>query len=151
MSNVESKIKTAERPSKKKHLSEEGTFYLKEVEVKNFLQILSRASHSEEELEELEISEGSGIDIEDGTLDIIILAASKLHELLKGDIDVLKLPQILKKSLKILKAFIKFIKSKKILETFNNAPNEKATSGKETTESSEVSSTSSKKRLMKSC
>ena len=91
MSNVESKIKTAERPSKRKHLSEEDTFYLKEVEVENFLQILSRVSHSEEELEELETSEGSGIDREDGTLDIIILAASKLHELLKGDIDALKL------------------------------------------------------------
>ena len=49
MSNVESKIKTAERPSKRKHLSEEDTFYLKEVEVENFLQILSRVSHSEEE------------------------------------------------------------------------------------------------------
>ena len=136
MSNVESKIKTAERPSKTKHLSEEDTFYLKEVEVENFLQILSRVSHSEEELEELETSEGSGIDRKDGTLDIIILAASKLH--------ALKLPQILKKSLKLLKAFIKFIKSKKILETFNNTPNEKTTIGEETTESSEVSSTSSK-------
>ena len=144
MSSVESKIKTAERPSKRKHLSEEDTFYLKEVEVENFLQILSRVSHSEEELEELETSEGSGIDRKDGTLDIIILAASKLHELLKGDIDALKLPQILKKSLKLLKAFIKFIKSKKILETFNNTPNEKTTIGEETTESSEVSSTSSK-------
>ena len=112
--------------------------------MENFLQILSRVSHSEEELEELETSERSGIDIEDGTLDLIILAASKLHELLKGDIDALKLPQILKKSPKLLKAFIKFIKSKKMLETFNNAPNEKATSGEETTESSEVSSASSK-------
>ena len=144
MSNVESKIKTAERPSKRKHLSEEDTFYLKEVEVENFLQILSRVSHSEEELEKLETSEGSGIDRENGTLDIIILAASKLHELLKGDIDALKLPQILKKSLTLLKAFIKFIKSKKILETFNNAPDKEVASGKETTEGNEVSSTSSK-------
>ena len=50
MSNVESKIKTADRPSKRKHLSEEDMYYLKEVEVENFLQILSRVSHSEEEL-----------------------------------------------------------------------------------------------------
>ena len=144
MSNVESKIKTEERASKRKHLSEEDTFYLKEVVVENFLQILSRVSHSEEELEELETLEGSGIDREDDTLDIIILAASKLHELLKGDIDALKLPQILKKSLKLLKAFIKFIKSKKIVETFNNPLDKEVTSGKETTEGNEVSNSSSK-------
>ena len=144
MSNVESKIKTAERPYKKKHLSKEDKFYLKEVEVENFLQILSGVSHSEEELEELETLEGSGIDREDGTLDIIILAASKLHELLKGDIDALKLRQIQKKSLKLLKTFIKFIKSKKILETFNNAPDKEVASGKETTKGNDVSSTSSK-------
>ena len=144
MSNVESKIKTEERASKRKHLSEEDTFYLKEVVVENFLQILSRVSHSEEELEELETLEGSGIDREGDTLDIIILAASKLHELLKGDIDALKLPQILKKSLKLLKAFIKFIKSKKIVETFNNPLDKEVTSGKETTEGNEVSNSSSK-------
>ena len=144
MSNVESKIKTEERASKRKYLSEEDTFYLKEVVVENFLQILSRVSHSEEELEELETLEGSGIDREDDTLDIIILAASKLHELLKGDIDALKLPQILKKSLKLLKAFIKFIKIKKIVETFNNPLDKEVTSGKETTEGNEVSNSSSK-------
>ena len=143
MSNVESKIKTEERASKRNHLSED-TFYLKEVEAENFLQILSRVSHSEEELEELDTLEGSGIDREDGTLDIIILAASKLHELLNGDIDTLKLPQILKKSLKLLKTFIKFIKSKKILETFNSGPDKEVTSRKETAEGNEVSSTSSK-------
>ena len=78
MSNVVSKIKTSSKRPKRKAISEEDSFHLTETEVENFLKILAKLTHSPEEIKDLE-----GEDREDGTLDIIILAASKLNELLK--------------------------------------------------------------------
>ena len=109
MSNVQSKIKSICEKLKRKTVSEEDILYLKEQEVENFLKIFIRLGNSDEEIEKEDV----GKDSEDGTIDIIITATSKLNELLKGDIDSLRLPKLLKRSLKILRSFLNFIKTKK--------------------------------------
>ena len=132
MSNVQSKIKSICEKLKRKTVSEEDILYLKEKEVENFLKIFIRLGNSDEEIEKEDV----GQDSEDGTLDIIITATSKLNELPKGDIDSLRLPKLLKRSLKILRSFLNFIKTKKILELLNNAKTEKSNAeGQNTTES----------------
>ena len=131
MSNVQSKIKSICEKLKRKTVSED-ILYLKEQEVENFLKIFIRLGNSDEEIEKEDV----GQDSEDGTLDIIITATSKLNELLKGDIDSLRLPKLLKRSLKILRSFLNFIKTKKIPELLNNAKTEKSNAeGQKTTES----------------
>ena len=139
MRNVVSKIKTSIKRPKRKAISEEDSFHLTETEVKNFLKILAKLTHSPEEIEDLE-----GEDREDGTLDIVILAASKLNELLKGGIDSLALPKLFKKALRVLRSFLKFVKTKKIPESFKNASIQSNPKRKGTTESNEGGNSGSK-------
>ena len=65
-------------------------------------------------------------------LDAIILAISKLRELLKTDIDSLNLPHALKVSIKLLKTFIDFLNQSKILKTLKDASGKKLSSKKRT-------------------
>ena len=65
-------------------------------------------------------------------LDAIILAVSKLRELLKTDIDSLNLPHALKVSIKLLKTFIDFLNQSKILKTLKDASGKKLSSKKRT-------------------
>ena len=67
-------------------------------------------------------------------LDAIILVAGKLRELLRNDIDSLKIPSALKTSLKIFKNFLNFISQSKILYALKNATSKKHTSKKRKTD-----------------
>ena len=67
-------------------------------------------------------------------LDAIILVVGKLRELLRNDIDSLKIPSALKTSLKILKNFLNFISQSKILYALKNATSKKHTSKKRKTD-----------------
>ena len=117
MSNVQSKI-AKDRKRKTESEEEISDINVKEVEI--FLKILIEQVNKDPE--EIEKEAYSARDSEDGAaLNVILLAVSKLSELLRCDIDSLKLPKFLKSSLKILCAFLDFIKAKKTLETLRDA------------------------------
>ena len=117
MSNVQSKI-AKDRKRKTESEEEISDINVKEVEI--FLKILIEQVNKDPE--EIEKEAYSARDSEDGAaLNVILLAVSKLSELLRCDIDSLKLPKFLKSSLKILCAFLDFIKAKKTLETLREA------------------------------
>ena len=63
-------------------------------------------------------------------MDAIILAVSKLRELLKTDIDSVNLPHALKVSIKLLKTFIDFLNQSKLLKTLKDASSKKRSSKK---------------------
>ena len=67
-------------------------------------------------------------------LDTIILVVGKLRELLRNDIDSLKIPSALKTSLKIFKKFLNFISQSKILYALKNTTSKKHTSKKRKTD-----------------
>ena len=67
-------------------------------------------------------------------LDAIILVVAKLRDLLKTDIDSLKILSALKTSLKILKNFLNFISQSKILYALKNATSKKHASKKRKTD-----------------
>ena len=117
MSNVQSKI-AGKR--KRKTETEENISHIQQKEVEIFLKIFIELVNKEPE--EIEKEANTARDSEDGAaLDVILLAISKLSELLRCDIDSLKLPNFLKSSLKILRAFLDFFKAKKKLESLRDA------------------------------
>ena len=97
MSNIQSKI--AEK-RKRKTETEEDISHIQQKEVEIFLKIFIELVKKEPE--EIEKKANTARDSEDrAALDVILLAVSKLSELLRCDIDSLKLPKFLKSSLKI--------------------------------------------------
>ena len=107
MANAESKL-----DKKRKAEIEIGNQHFEEKEVEIFLKIFVELATKE--LEEIDKLVESSNDKTDGVaLDAIILAVSKLRELLKTDIDSLNLPNALKVSIKLLKTFIDFLKTLK--------------------------------------
>ena len=105
--------------------------HFEEKEVKIFLKIFVELAIKEsEEIDKL--IETSYDKTEGMALDAIILAVSKLRELLKTDIDSLNLPHALKVSIKLLKTFIDFLNQSKILKTLKDASGKKLSSKKRT-------------------
>ena len=124
MANAKSK------PAKKRKAEIEiGNQHFEEKEVEIFLKIFVELAIKEpEEIDKLiESSYGKT----DGVaLDAIILAVSKLRELLKTDIDSLNLPHALKVSIKLLKTFIDFLNQSKLLKILKDASSKKRSSKK---------------------
>ena len=119
MSNKQSKIRAICEKGKEKALTEEYICNLNDQKVENFFKIFSTLLNKRPE--ELNESAKTAQDSEDGAIDTIIFAASRLSKLLKCDIDSLKLPKLFKKSLKILRAFVDFIRVKKTIEALQDA------------------------------
>ena len=104
-----------------------------EGEVEIFLKILIELVIKESDEINFLIEKQS--DNTDGpVLDTIILVVGKLRELLRNDIDSLKIPSVLKTSLKIFKNFLNFISQSKILHALKNATSKKHTSKKRKTD-----------------
>ena len=102
MANTQSKL-----AKKRKNEIEIGNHNFEEKEVEIFLKIfVELVIKDPEEIEKLVENENDKTD--GAALDAIILAVSKLRELLKADIDSLNLPHALKVSIKLLKTFIDF-------------------------------------------
>ena len=124
MANAESKL-----AKKRKAEIEIGNQHFEEKEVKIFLKIFVELAIKEpEEIEKL--VENSSDKTDGAALDAIILAVSKLRELLKADIDSLNLPHALKVSIKLLKTFIDFLNQSKLLKTLKDASSKKRSSKK---------------------
>ena len=116
MANVESKLSR-----KRKAENQVDIQHFEEKEVEIFLKIFVELAVKEpEEIDK--ILENSNDKTDGAVLDSIILAVSKLRELLKTDIDSLNLPHALKVSIKLLKTFIDFLNQSKILKTLKDAP-----------------------------
>ena len=125
MANVESKLSR-----KRKAENQVDIQHFEEKEVEIFLKIFVELAIKEPE-EINKILESSNDKTEGVVLDSIILAVSKLRELLKTDIDSLNLPHALKVSIKLLKTFIDFLNQSKILKTLKeNASSKKRSSKK---------------------
>ena len=119
MANAESKL-----AKKRKAETEIGNQHFEEKEVEIFLKIFFELAIKESE--EIDKLVESSNDKTDGVaLDAIILAVSKLRELLKTDIDSLNLPNALKVSIKLLKTFIDFLNQSKLLKTLKDASSKK--------------------------
>ena len=125
MANVENKLS---RKRKAENQTDIQHFEEKEVEI--FLKIFVELAIKEPE--EIDKIIETSCDKTDGVvLDSIILAVSKLRELLKTDIDSLNLPHALKVSIKLLKTFLEFLNhSKIILKTLKDASCKKRSSKK---------------------
>ena len=124
MANAESKL-----AKKRKAEIEIGNQHFEEKEVEIFLKIFVELAIKEpEEIEKL--VENSNDKTDGAALDAIILAVSKLRELLKADIDYLNLPHALKVSIKLLKTFIDFLNQSKFLKTLKDAPSKKRSTKK---------------------
>ena len=124
MANVESKLSR-----KRKAENQVDIQHFKEREVEIFLKIFVELAIKEpEEIDK--ILENSNDKTDGVVLDSIILAVSKLRELLKTDIDSLNLPHALKVSIKLLKTFIDFLNQSKILKTLKDASGKKRSSEK---------------------
>ena len=103
--------------------------HFKEKEVEIFLKIfIELAIKDPEDINEL--IENSNGKTDCPALDAIILAVSKLRELLQTDTDSLKLPNALKVSIKLLKTFIEFINQSKLLKALKDATSKKRSSKK---------------------
>ena len=115
------------RPARKRKAENEI-----EGEVEIFLKIfIELAIKKPEDINEL--IEKTNDNIDGPALDAIILAVSKLRELLQTDIDSLKLPNALKVSIKLLKSFIEFINQSKLLKTLKDATSKKHSNKKRKT------------------
>ena len=124
MANAESKL-----AKKRKAEIEIGNQHFEEKEVEIFLKIFVELAIKEPE--EMDKLVESSNDKTDGiALDAIILAVSKLRELLKTDIDSLNLPNALEVSIKLLKTFIDFLNQSKLLKTLKDASSKKHSSKK---------------------
>ena len=124
MANTQSKL-----AKKRKNEIEIGNHNFEEKEVEIFLKIFVELLIKDpEEIEKLVENENDKTD--GAALDAIILAVSKLRELLKADIDSLNLPHTLKVSIKLLKTFIDILNQSKILKTLKDASNKKRSSKK---------------------
>ena len=125
MANVESKLSR-----KRKAENQVDIQHFEEKEAEIFLKIFVELAIKEPE-EINKILENSNDKTDGVVLDSIILAVSKLRELLKTDIDSLNLPHALKVSIKLLKTFIDFLNQSKILKTLKeNASSKKRSSKK---------------------
>ena len=103
--------------------------HFKEKEVEILLKIfIELAIKDPEDINEL--IENSNDKTDCPALDAIILAISKLRELLQTDTDSLKLPNALKVSIKLLKTFIEFINQSKLLKALKDATSKKRSSKK---------------------
>ena len=124
MANAERKL------AKKRNTEIEiGNQHFEEKEVEIFLKIFVELAIKEPE--EIDKLVESSNDKTDGVaLDAIILAVSKLRELLKTDIGSLNLPNALKVSIKLLKTFIDFLNQSKLLKTLKDALSKKRSSKK---------------------
>ena len=137
MANAQSKLKSSK---KRKRENEIEISIEKESEI--FLKILVELRKTKKQTEKL-IKEG--IDNPDGPkLDAVLLAVSKLRELLKADIDSLNLPNFMKTSIKILKTFLDFLNTSKILHSLKkNASSKKSAAKRSKTVKSSSSSVKS--------
>ena len=124
MSNVESKLSRKRRAKNQIDIQ-----HFREKEVEIFLKIFVELAIKEPE--EIDKIIETSYDKTDGVvLDSIILAVSKLRELLKTDIDSLNLPHALKVSIKLLKTFLEFLNYSKILKTLKDVSGKKRSSKK---------------------
>ena len=124
MANAESKL-----AKKRKAEIEIGNQYFEEKQVEIFLKIFVELAIKEpEEIDKL--VENSNDKTDGIALGAIILAVSKLRELLKTDIDSLNLPNALKVSIKLLKTFTDFLNQSKLLKTLKDASSKKRSSKK---------------------
>ena len=124
MANVESKLSM-----KRKAENQTDIQHFEEKEVEIFLKVFAELTIKEpEEIDE--IIETSHDKTDGVVLDSIILAVSKLRELLKTDIDSLNLPHALKVSIKLLKTFLEFLNHSKILKTLKDDSGKKRSSKK---------------------
>ena len=124
MANTQSKL-----AKKRKTEIEIGNLNFEEKEVEIFLKIfVELVIKDPEEIEKL--VENASDKTDGSALDAIILAVSKLRELLKTDIDSLNLPHYLKVSIKLLKTFVDFLNQSKILKTLKDASSKKHSSKK---------------------
>ena len=124
MANTQSKL-----AKKRKAETEIGQQNFEEKEVEIFLKIfVELAIKDPEEIDKL--VENSNNKTDGAVLDAIILAVSKLRELLKADIDSLNLPHALKVSIKLLKTFIYFLNQSKLLKTLKDSSSKKCSSKK---------------------
>ena len=124
MANVESKLSM-----KRKAENQTDIQHFEEKEVEIFLKVFVELTIKEpEEIDE--IIETSHDKTDGVVLDSIILAVSKLRELLKTDIDSLNLPHALKVSIKLLKTFLEFLNHSKILKTLKDDSGKKRSSKK---------------------
>ena len=124
MANAESKLAT-----KRKAEFKIGNQHFEEKQVEKFLKLFVELAIKEpEEIDKL--VETSNDKTDGAALYAIILAVSKLRELLKADIDSLNLPHTLKVSIKLLKTFIDFLNQSKLLKTLKDASSKKRSSKK---------------------
>ena len=124
MANVESKLSM-----KRKAENQTDIQHFEEKEVEIFLKVFVELTIKEPE--EIDKIIETSHDKTDGVvLDSIILAVSKLRELLKTDIDSLNLPHALKVSIKLLKTFLEFLNHSKILKTLKDDSGKKRSSKK---------------------
>ena len=124
MAKAESKL-----AKKRKAEIEIGNQHFEEKEVEIFLKVFVELAIKEPE--EVDKLIESSYDKTGGVaLDAIILAVSKLRELLKPDIDSLNLPHALKVSIKLLKTFIDFLNQSKLLKTLKDVSSKKRSSKK---------------------
>ena len=137
MGNTQSKL-----AKKRKTEIEIGNLNFEEKEVEIFLKIfVELVIKDPEEIEKL--VENASDKTDGAALDAIILAVSKLRELLKADIDSLNLPHYLKVSIKLLKTFVDFLNQSKILKTLKDASSKKHSSKKRKTIEGDSSSVKS--------
>ena len=125
----------AENKIAKKRKAEVNIEYqnFEEKEVEIFLKIFVELAIKEPE--DIKKLVESSYDKTDGAgFDAIILAVSKLRELLKTDIDSLKLPNVLKVSIKLLKTFLDFLNQSKLLKSLKDASSKKHSNEKHKTD-----------------
>ena len=124
MTNIESKLS---RKRKAENQTDIQHFEEKELEIflKEFVELVIKEPEEINEIIETSSDKTDGV-----VLDSIILAVSKLRELLKTDIDSLNLPHALKVSIKLLKTFLEFLNQSKILKTLKDASGKKCSSKK---------------------
>ena len=125
----------AENKIAKKRKAEVNIEYqnFEEKEVEIFLKIFVELAIKEPE--DIKKLVESSYDKTDGAgFDAIILAVSKLRELLKTDIDSLKLPNVLKVSIKLLKTFLDFLNQSKLLKSLKDASSKKHSNEKPKTD-----------------
>ena len=136
MANVQSKLESSK---KRKRENEIEISIEKESEI--FLKILVELVTTEPEETEKLMKEG--IDNPDGPkLDAVLLAVSKLRELLKADIDSLNLPNFMKTSIKLLKTFLDFLNTRKILHSLKKKNGSNKNNSAKRIKTTESSSTS---------
>ena len=137
MANAENKIA---KKRKAEVNIEYQNFEKKEVEI--FLKIFVELAIKEPE-DIKKLVESSYGKTDGAGFDAIILAVSKLTELLKTDIDSLKLPNALKVSIKLLKTFLDFLNQNKLLKSLNNASSKKRFNEKHKTDEGSSTNVSS--------